>query len=86
MNVESSSISGASGVGGSVNGDGNIGALDRILSTIERREIVTALSRAKGQRTLAAKMLGISRSRLYRRMDALGVDPKSLKDLSADAE
>ena len=51
------------------------GSLDQILSTIERREILSALNRASGQRTLAARLLGISRSRLYRRMEALGIDP-----------
>jgi len=54
------------------------GSLDAILHTIERREIVSALSRTAGQRTLAAKELGISRSRLYRRMEALGIDPRDV--------
>lgn len=53
-----------------------MGPLDRILTGIEKREIVAALKRANGQRTLAARMLGISRSRLYRRMEALGIDPR----------
>ena len=48
-------------------------SLDQILSSIEKREIVAALRRANGQRTLAAQFLGISRSRLYRRMEALGI-------------
>ncbi|MCO6435593.1 MAG: hypothetical protein J5J06_00720 [Phycisphaerae bacterium] len=52
------------------------GSLDEILTRIERREILAALERAQGQRTKAARMLGISRSRLYRRMEALGIDPK----------
>lgn len=54
------------------------GSLDTILNTIERREIVSALKRTNGQRTLAAKELGISRSRLYRRMEALGIDPRDV--------
>lgn len=54
------------------------GSLDTILNTIERREIVSALKRTNGQRTLAAKELGISRSRLYRRMEALGIDPREV--------
>ena len=54
------------------------GSLDTILNTIERREIVSALRRTNGQRTLAAKELGISRSRLYRRMEALGIDPREV--------
>ena len=54
------------------------GSLDQILTTIEKREILGALRRANGQRTLAARLLGISRSRLYRRMEALGIDPRHL--------
>ncbi len=54
----------------------DMGPLDRILTTIERREILAALKRANGQRTLAARLLGISRSRLYRRMEALDIDPR----------
>ena len=55
-----------------------MGPLDRILTTIEKREILAALKRANGQRTLAARLLGISRSRLYRRMEALDIDPREL--------
>jgi DNA-binding NtrC family response regulator len=62
----------------STEGSGNMGPLDQILTTIERREILAALNRANGQRTLAARLLGISRSRLYRRMEALGIDPREL--------
>jgi DNA-binding NtrC family response regulator len=51
-------------------------SLDQTLMHIERREIVAALKKANGQRTLAAQLLGISRSRLYRRMEALGIDPR----------
>lgn len=58
-----------------------MGPLDRILTTIEKREILEALKRANGQRTMAAKMLGISRSRLYRRMEALGIDPRNSGEL-----
>lgn len=58
--------------------DDGVGSLDRILTTIERREILGALNRANGQRTLAARLLGISRSRLYRRMEALGIDPRKV--------
>jgi PAS domain S-box-containing protein len=57
--------------------------LDHLLTTIEKREILSALERAKGQRTLAAQILGISRSRLYRRMGALGLLP--LEEGSTDA-
>lgn len=53
--------------------------LDQTLMQIERREILSALRKANGQRTLAAQMLGISRSRLYRRMEALGIDPREAR-------
>ena len=82
MNPDNASIPVQTGISDAIDGDGAVddgtGALDRILSTIERREIVNALSRANGQRTLAARLLGISRSRLYRRMEALGIDPRNL--------
>ncbi|RME39164.1 MAG: hypothetical protein D6788_06035 [Planctomycetota bacterium] len=54
-------------------GEGKEGRLDAQLHELERREILRALEEAGGQRTLAARLLGISRSRLYRRMDALGI-------------
>lgn len=55
-----------------------MGPLDNKLSSLERTEILTALQETRGQRTLAAQQLGISRSRLYRRMEALGIDPRQL--------
>jgi len=58
------------------------GPLDRMLTAIERKEILTALDRADGQRTLAARSLGISRSRLYRRMEALRIDPREVNPSS----
>ncbi len=58
--------------------DSSMGPLDQMLTSIEKREILSALRRANGQRTLAARMLGISRSRLYRRMEALGIDPREI--------
>jgi PAS domain S-box-containing protein len=51
-------------------------SLDGILQDVERREILAALRRARGQRARAARVLGVSRSRLYRRMEALGIDPR----------
>jgi len=50
-------------------------SLDEILYSVERREILAALARAGGHRTRAAELLAISRSRLYRRMEALGIEP-----------
>ena len=62
---------------GAAGGPGNgHGLLDRVLASVERREILGALRRAQGQRSRAAKALGISRSRLYRRMEALRIDPR----------
>lgn len=49
------------------------GSLDQFLSAVEKKEIINALKKAGGRRTLAARILGISRSRLYRRMEALGI-------------
>lgn len=57
------------------NGHGS-GLLDRVLASVERREVLNALRRTHGQRSQAAKALGISRSRLYRRMEALRIDPR----------
>lgn len=89
MNPDNASISVRAGISDAIDGDGAVddgtGALDRILSTIERREIVNALSRANGQRTLAARLLGISRSRLYRRMEALGIDPRNLNSVDDES-
>jgi transcriptional regulator of acetoin/glycerol metabolism len=50
-------------------------SLDEILEHAERRAILASLRRARGRRNLAAKLMGISRSRLYRRMEALNVVP-----------
>ncbi len=57
-------------------GDAEAISLDAILCDTERRAILTALRRARGQRSMAAKYMGISRSRLYRRMEALGIASK----------
>ncbi|MCP4245650.1 MAG: PAS domain S-box protein [bacterium] len=50
--------------------------LDEILATVERRALLAALRRSNGQRSRAARQIGISRSRLYRRMEALGIRPR----------
>ncbi len=49
--------------------------LDAALERVEREIIHRALLAAHGQRNRAAELMGISRSRLYRRLDALGIDP-----------
>ncbi|HEY1860745.1 MAG TPA: helix-turn-helix domain-containing protein, partial [Gemmataceae bacterium] len=47
--------------------------LDELLEEVERRLIVLALQRYKGNKTQAAKWLGIWRPRLLRRIEALGI-------------
>lgn len=49
--------------------------LDPALAHVERQTIRRALQAANWQRNKAARFMGISRSRLYRRMEALGIDP-----------
>ena len=48
-------------------------ALDEILESVEREAILAALRSTGGQRTRAAARMRISRSRLYRRLEALGI-------------
>jgi DNA-binding NtrC family response regulator len=48
-------------------------SLDQILEQAERRLIILALKRAKGNKSQAAEWLSIWRPRLLRRMEALGV-------------
>lgn len=48
--------------------------LDEYLGRIERELIERALARAKGNKTKAARLLGMSRPRLYRRMVQLGLE------------
>ncbi len=50
--------------------------LDDILEDVERRTILSVLEHANGKRTQAARSMKISRSRLYRRMEALGIHQK----------
>ena len=59
---------------GNIAGASRDRSLDDIMYAVERREILAALARAAGRRTKAAEYLGISRSRLYRRMEALGIE------------
>jgi len=47
--------------------------LDEILEEAERRLILLALRRARGNRSQAAELLSIWRPRLLRRMEALGI-------------
>jgi DNA-binding NtrC family response regulator len=49
-------------------------ALDEFLGRIERELIERALGRAKGNKTKAARLLGLTRPRLYRRLVQLGME------------
>ncbi len=53
-------------------------SLDTLMADCERRAILDALDRAGGGRSRAARQLRISRSRLYRRMEALGIQPDAV--------
>ena len=48
--------------------------LDGVLERVERKLIKFALEKTNGARAGAARLMGISRSRLYRRLHAFGLD------------
>ena len=48
--------------------------LDEFLQSVERELIGRALARAKGNKTHAARLLGLTRPRLYRRLIELGME------------
>ncbi len=68
--------------------------LEQLLEEAERRLIQLALQRARGQKARAARLLGIPRPRLWRRMLKLGIAdtenvpdaPSDEKEISADEE
>jgi two-component system response regulator AtoC len=51
-----------------------VGPLDEEVNKAERRALVRALERTKGNRTLAARLLGISRRTLYNKLGEHGID------------
>jgi PAS domain S-box-containing protein len=51
--------------------------LERLLANVERREIERALQEGRGNKSRAAELLGLTRPRLYRRMEQLGLADSS---------
>lgn len=49
-------------------------ALDQFLTQIEKELLSRAMARAKGNKTKAAKLLGLNRARLHRRLGQLGLE------------
>ena len=49
------------------------GSLDLGVNGDEKTRILTALERAKGNRTMAARLLGMSRATFYRRLTELNL-------------
>jgi DNA-binding NtrC family response regulator len=49
--------------------------LEEYLARVERELIVRAMRRAKNNKSRAAKLLGLTRPRLYRRLVQLGLEP-----------
>jgi DNA-binding NtrC family response regulator len=54
--------------------------LEKLLASIETELIQRALRQAKGNKSQAAKLLGLNRPRLYRRMVQLGLESAELPD------
>jgi DNA-binding NtrC family response regulator len=57
--------------------------LDEYLGRVERELIRRALARSKGNKAKAARLLGLTRPRLYRRMVQLGLEDKPKDDSSS---
>jgi len=50
--------------------------LEAVLQAVERRLIEETLTRCRGNKAQAARLLGLSRPRLYRRLKELGLEPE----------
>jgi DNA-binding NtrC family response regulator len=48
-------------------------SLESLLAEVETSYILWALAQSKDNKTMAADLLGLTRPRLYRRMEALGL-------------
>jgi len=57
--------------------------LEKLLARIETELIQRALQQAKGNKSKAAKLLGLNRPRLYRRMVQLGLESAESSDTEA---
>jgi DNA-binding NtrC family response regulator len=60
--------------------------LEKFLAGIERDLIERAMRESKGKKSQAARLLGLTRPRLYRRMVQLGLEPASQEDIEPLAE
>ena len=60
--------------------------LDEVLAQVERRLIDLALRRSKGDQTAAADLLGVYRSRLARRLKALGMGGEDAEPTPPEAK
>jgi transcriptional regulator with PAS, ATPase and Fis domain len=56
--------------------------LNDLLTTIEKEAIVRALAQSGGNKSEAAELLGLTRPRLYRRMEQLGLAPAEASEPS----
>jgi DNA-binding NtrC family response regulator len=60
--------------------------LDEFLRRVERELVGRAMARAKGNKTKAARLLGMTRPRLYRRLVQLGLEEKPAENEEKPAE
>jgi DNA-binding NtrC family response regulator len=58
--------------------------LERHLAEIERELIERAIARAKGNKTRAARLLSMTRPRLYRRLVQLGLEPEASDEVQPE--